>query len=102
MSLGSHFNVWNTCLHILRNRGYSLRVEGYLDEDGGWPSAALWIAEKDSFVFKGDNPIELLGLVGIYDQVQPAADVPYWWRVNFPDIRWELMTAAFPEAGIDR
>lgn len=101
MPLGSNLNVWNACLRILRLREYSLKVEGELDEDGCWPTDALWIAEKDGFRFMGDNPIELLGLVGIYDHVRPAEDTDYWWRVAGEDIRSELMLEAFPPQSKD-
>jgi len=98
MPLGSNFNVWNTCLRILRNREYAINVEGELSEDGCWPTDALWIAEKDGFRFTGDNPIELLGLVGIYDHVRPNTDVDYWWLVDGEDIRRQVMRQAFNDA----
>jgi hypothetical protein len=97
MGLGSHANVYNTCLRILRQRGFDLRVEGELDADGCYPSHAHWIAEKSGFYFCGDNPIELLGLVAIYDHVQPKEDVPYWWVVEGDPIWDELMETAFPD-----
>ena len=81
MGLASNGNVRNTCLRILRQRGYALRVEGELDADGCYPAEAFWIAEKNGFHFCGDNPIELLGLVAIYDHVQPKEDESYWWVV---------------------
>jgi hypothetical protein len=102
MSLGSNGNVRNTCLRILRNRGYEIKVEGELSEDGCFPTDALWIAEKDNFRFMGDNPIELLGLVAIYDYIQPSKDVPYWWRVDGTDIWSEVMSAAFPDIITDK
>lgn len=49
----------------------------------------------------GDNPIELLGLVRIYDHVQPAEDADYWWGVNGEDIRREVMLKAFPDRAAD-
>lgn len=97
MSLGSHGNVYNTCLRILRKRGFKLRVEGELDEEGCYPTDALWIAEKDDFSFKADNPIELLGLVAVYDYVQPTEVKPYWWNVEGEDVWTELMEEAFPD-----
>lgn len=97
MPLGSNFNVWNTCLRILRLRGYAIEVEGELDADGCWPCDALWIAKKNQFCFMGDNPIELLGLVGVYDHVQPDHDDDYWWRVDGEDIRREVMRKTFPD-----
>lgn len=95
MPLGSNANVRNTCLRILRDRGFTLKVQGEIDADLCYPTDAMWIAEKDSFRFVADNPIELLGLVSIYDYVKPEADIPYWWRMDGPDIWSELMSEAF-------
>ncbi len=100
MALGSHGNVWDTCLHILKERGYAIHVEGEVDENGSWPTDALWIAEKNGFLFKGYNPIELLGLIGIYDHIQPSEEIPYWWQVDCPDLTRELMFKAFPDQNV--
>jgi hypothetical protein len=98
MGLSSHINVWNTCLRILRQRGFALRVDGDARPDGCYPTDADWMAEKDDFYFCADNPIELLGLVAVHDHVKPREDVPCWWQVDGPDIYTELMEAAFPGA----
>ena len=95
MPLGSNANVHNSCLRILRNRGFDLKVQGQIDAELCYPTDALWIAEKDGFRFMADNPIELLGLVGIYDYVKPKEDVPYWWRVEGDDLWSEIMAEAF-------
>ncbi|HEY1068097.1 MAG TPA: hypothetical protein VGE52_18380 [Pirellulales bacterium] len=97
MSLASHVNAYNTCLQILRSRGYALEVSGELEADGTYPAACHWIARRDGFYFCGDNPIELLGLAAVYDFVQPPVDRPYWWKIEGPDIQEELYEAAFPE-----
>lgn len=97
MGLWSHPNVYNTCLRILRSRGFELEVRGEPEPDGCYPVACHWIARKGDFYFCGDNPIELLGLVAVYDHVQPAGDTSYWWSVKGPDIRSELLEAAFPD-----
>jgi hypothetical protein len=97
MGLASHANVYNTCLRILRARGFELQVSGEAEPDGSYPVECLWIARKDGFYFCGDNPIELLGLVGIFDHVQPKDDRPYWWVVEGADISSELLEAAFPD-----
>jgi hypothetical protein len=97
MGLASHSNVYNACLLILRRRGFALRVAGERTPDGCYPPNALWIAEKDGFSFCGDNPIELLGLVAVYDHMQPEEDRSYWWRLEGPDLWTELMEAAFPD-----
>lgn len=95
MPLASSANVRNTCLRILRDRGFTLKVQGEIDDDLCYPTDALWIAEKDGFRFVGDNPIELLGLVGIYDHIKPNEESPYWWRIEGADIWSELMSEAF-------
>ncbi|HKB38713.1 MAG TPA: hypothetical protein VKD72_19880 [Gemmataceae bacterium] len=97
MGLASHANVYNTCLRILRARGFELQVSGDPGPDGGYPVNCSWIARKGEFYFCGDNPIELLGLVAIHDYVQPKEDKPYWWRVEGADIESELMESAFPD-----
>ncbi|WP_266156936.1 hypothetical protein [Dyella silvatica] len=97
MPLGSHANVFNACLRILRDRGFKLKIEGEIDSDLCYPTNALWTAEKNGFRFTGDNPIELLGLVGIYDHLKPDENRPYWWRVEGPDVWDELMSEAFDD-----
>lgn len=97
MGLASHMNVYNTCLLILRQRGFTLRVHGEMTPERCYPPDALWVAEKEGFHFCGNNPIELLGLVAVYDQIHPNRDSPYWWHVTGPDIWTELMEAAFPD-----
>jgi len=99
MGLASYTNVWNTCLRILRQRGYALRVTGEVDSEGSViPQTCNWIAEKDGFYFCGDNPIELLGLTAVRDFVQPHKDESYWWVVDGDDIWKELYDSAFPDA----
>ena len=109
MGLSSHANVYNSCLLILRDRGFELEVSGDQKDAGGYPTDLLWIARKDGFTFSADNPIELLGLVAIFDIKQPAEDRSYWWTVEGPEDRsywwtvegpdvWtQLMEIAFPD-----
>lgn len=101
MGLASHANVFNSCLLILRKRGFVLRVIGEMTPDGCYPPQACWIAEKGGFYFCADNPIELLGLVAVHDHVRPEEDRPYWWRIEGPDVWTELMEAAFPDKASD-
>ena len=101
MGLASHANVYNTCLRILRSRGFALEVSGDPEPDGSYPVACRWVARKGDFHFRADNPVELLGLVAVYDHVRPQEDRPYWWSVAGPDIRTELLEAAFPDEAPD-
>lgn len=79
--LRSYPNVWNTCLLILRERGYRLFLTGDTDETGSIAGCA-WNAEKGGIKLRGDNPIELLGLAAILEYHRPAGDVAYWWRID--------------------
>lgn len=98
MGLATHANVYNTCLRILRDRGFELMISGdRLRHDVSYPVEVYWVAQKDGWRFSADNPIELLGLVAIYDYKQPREEQSYWWHVDGPDIWTELMDSAFPK-----
>jgi hypothetical protein len=77
-TLNNHVNVWGTCLQILHRKGFRMRLE--LDADSDFEGT--YVAEKDGLDFLADNPLELLGLVAIYEEVKPAAVPPYWWCVK--------------------
>ena len=90
--LFSYPNVWNTCLLIMRQRGYRLFLLGDPDE-GGSISLCTWNAEKDGMKFRAENPIELLGLIAIREHQCPAAETSYWWRIEGPNLIAELESA---------
>jgi hypothetical protein len=75
--LSSYINVFNTCLVLLQRDGFSLAYDKASD---------MWSTEKDGFSFLADNPIELLGLVAIYQKLQPKENEDYWWQINEPDV----------------
>jgi|JI6StandDraft_1071083.scaffolds.fasta_scaffold457332_2 hypothetical protein len=75
--LSSYVNVYNTCLVLLDRQGYALRCE---------MPQEVWFAEKEGFIFRADNPIELLGLVTIRQELKPTADTEYWWKLDEPDL----------------
>jgi hypothetical protein len=97
VGLSSNANVYGTCLRILRSRGFELEVRGDPEPDGSYPVGKSWVARKGGFYFCADNPIELLGLVAVYDHVQPVEPRSYWWYVEGPDVEGELLEAAFPD-----
>jgi len=106
MPLGSHLNVYNSCLFILRERGFKLEINDEPNADGSYSSDVLWCAEKDGFRFMADNPIELIGLIAVYDYVKPEEDKPYWWHIegrDGPDIWQEMLSGTFKfnNEGID-
>ena len=84
--LFSYPNVWNTCLLIIRDLGYRL----YLTGTDPTLASCAWNAERDGIKLRGDNPIELLGLVAIHEHIKPNDDVSYWWRIDGPNVVAEL------------
>lgn len=97
MALVSNANVHNTCLRLLRDRGFTLHVEGELDEGGYYPVSHRWYATQGGVELCAYNPIELLGLAAIYEHHRPEEDTPYWWYVDGEDVRDELYEAAWPD-----
>lgn len=97
MALGSHINVHNTCLNILKKRGYKL----WIDSDA--PDADLldcfWFAEKNGYIFMAGNPIELMGLAGIYEfKNEPLVEEkPYWWLVNEENVYDRILEKKWPD-----
>jgi hypothetical protein len=79
--LASRGNLYNTCLILLRKKGYALRYNKD-NED--------WFASSGEVSLQADNPIELLGMVSIHEAVPSEAKGDYWWRMNSPDIWGEL------------
>ena len=76
-SLSSYPNVENTCLVILQQKGFRL-----------WTDAARnhWFAERDGWDFMADSPIELLGLVAVFEFHRPTEPREYWWRLDQPTL----------------
>ena len=97
--LSSHLNVYNTCLNILRQKGYDLSI--HREDETTEIHECLWEARKDDYDFLAGNPIELLGLATIHEVVNPSIDKPYWWRVSDEDIYEELVDRAYPETPED-
>jgi hypothetical protein len=74
-NLHAHANVWETCLQLLERRGYELSIELGTDEE----DSDLYCARRGSFTFTAWNPIELLGLAAIHEDVAPEEPRSYWW-----------------------
>ncbi len=88
--LFSYPNVWNSCLLLARSKGFSLRLIGQPDEHGSI-SRCSWRATKDDRTeLTAANPIELAGLIALYEHHRPGQDQAYWWRIEGPDVVTEL------------
>ena len=70
-ALSEHSNVYNTCLLILKQKGWRCWYDESLDVFG---------AEKDGWDLLGDTPAGLLGLVAIHEHHKPTEFREYWWR----------------------
>ena len=76
-SLVASGNTANPCLLVLREKGYTLHLEG---SEGG----SLWCAEKDGHHFTAYSGPELLGLVALWEHFQDD------WNRQSPDVLGEL------------
>ena len=84
--LASHPNLFNCCLNLLRRKGYTLKL---YSDDGSVDFAHLtWEAVKEGDSYTADNPIELLGLIAIEDNLPERDSDPrvYW---NFEEDIWD-------------
>lgn len=89
--LFSHLNVWNTCLLLLREYGYTLRASGHTAHRD-YPAQLRWHASMaDGTDLSADTPIELLGLALLHRYHQPSVGKDYWWRIDGPSLLSELI-----------
>ncbi len=83
--LASHPNVYNTCLQVLAERGFRATIS-----PGDEEAQDSWVASREGVELWADNPIELLGLVAVWEARWPGAYEPWWWsRGNTGPSLWE-------------
>jgi hypothetical protein len=107
--LCAHANVFNTACFVAQKKGWKLELIPAVWTDGeeepDEPEVYRAIRPDDKggeWVLVADNPIELLGLIGIYDFVQPTEHKPYWWSAlnekGEDALTWtELLEKAYKE-----
>ena len=89
-------NVWNTCLAILRERGYELSLEA--DDPEADLTECIWVAKEGEYDLWASNPIQLLGLASIHRYHNPAKPpASYWWMIENVDIMDELIEKRWPD-----
>ncbi|HEY6095164.1 MAG TPA: hypothetical protein VIU93_09470 [Gallionellaceae bacterium] len=89
-------NVWNSCLRVLKARGYQLSIECNAPADADLltkHSKVTWLAQKDGIQLVASNPTELLGLAGVVEHQEPASAEPYWWVVDGDNLLEELYSS---------
>ncbi len=74
-ALATYTNVLNTALVVLQRKGY--RVWSNQDE-------SMWYAERQGWDFQADDPIQLLGLIAIFEYHHPSEYREYWWQIQEP------------------
>lgn len=75
-ALSDYTNVYATAIEVLLAKGFQV----WHDE-----RTKLFCAERDGWDFMADSPTALLGVVAIFEHVQPSSFVDYWWRVAPPE-----------------
>ena len=84
-ALSSYPNVWNTALVVLRDKGFRV----WTDAD-----QTAWFAERGGWDLLADDPIQLLGLVAIFEHRMPRQFREYWWQLDEPDLLSEVPQVA--------
>jgi hypothetical protein len=87
--LFSHRNVFNSCILLAISKGFSVLLTGGPDPNDE-PSLCGWRAKKGDVELDGDNPIELAGLIALYEHHRPTKAKDYWWRIEGPDVLDEV------------
>jgi hypothetical protein len=86
-ALSYYSNVFNTALAMLQRKGFRVWTE----QDGN-----LVCAERDGWDFMADDPVQLLGLIAIYEAHQPAKHTEYWWKIDEPRL-WDKIPSSRPD-----
>jgi hypothetical protein len=76
-ALSYWLNVHNTALVVLQRKGYRV----WTVHEG-----EKICAEKNGWDFMADDPVQLLGVVAIYEHHQPSAHHEYWWKIDEPKL----------------
>ena len=85
-------NTQNPALNTLREKGYKLWIEP--DDPNEEESEFIdWNAEKNGRYFSATDPVELLGLVAMWE----FRGDDWQHKTEEPDIAGELIHAAFPD-----
>jgi hypothetical protein len=79
--LSAYPNVYNTALVLIQKKGFAVTY----DRD-----PEHWYAQKKEWKFLADDPIQLLGLVSIYEYSAPTEKSEYWWKIDSPDLLSQL------------
>ena len=80
-SLSAYSNVVNTALVILHRKGFQTWYDAKTDH--------YW-AEKDGWDFAASGAVELLGIVEIYENLNPIEFSEYWWKLDSPRLDGKL------------
>ena len=70
-ALSYYRNVYGTAVAILEEKGFQI-----------WRSGDDYCCEKDGWDFWAEDPVQLLGLVSIFESVGPTEYREYWWRMS--------------------
>lgn len=89
--LFSHVNVWNSCLLLLREYGYTLKAVGWAAARNNSERLQWRASTPDGADLRADSPIELLGLATLHRHQGGTVNEPYWWRIDGPPLVSELI-----------
>ena len=92
-TLSAAANTENMALAVIKAKGYQCwyvkEHDLYYAEKGGWDLAAHGL-------------VELLGIIGIYEHVQPDQYKDYWWRTETTWLLDDIATEPTPYNSVMR
>ena len=77
-SLSYYTNVHSTTANVAKKKGFRVWRE--------WDEGVIrrYWAEKDGWDFCAKDPVQLSGLIAIFETVSPEEWKEYWWSVGKP------------------
>ena len=92
VALAAYSNVKDAALVVLEEKGFRIWVDHQSEPN------ERWFAEKNGWDFMAHDPIELLGLVAIYELYSPAEYSEYWWSHARPSLLPEEESTPYSKA----
>lgn len=90
MTIVSNPNVFSTAIRIAERNGWEISTRKLEGSD-----SYEWSASKEDREVVANNPIELVGLIKIYEEQYSGSHEPYWWKVDGDKPWWEYTGEKF-------
>ncbi|WP_193163894.1 hypothetical protein [Microbulbifer hainanensis] len=93
MTIVSNPNVYSTAIRIAEKRGWAITTRKL--PTSSEQEVYEWSAVKEDREVVANNPIELLGLIKIYEEQFKGSHEPYWWKLDGDKPWWKYTGQEF-------